>query len=203
VEGHLAREFQAHDARATSDCDTTDLLTWRRNKGKKVAIPPIPTSRVLMNGSERLPLALQDNLVIRQLDDETLVYDLDRDEAHCLNHTAALIWKQCDGKTSVAQAARLLKQELGTNVDADLVWLGINQLRRFHLVEPKKKGPAVSRRDLVLKYAPAALALPIVFSIIVPRVVDAASCGGPGAPCGGSNPPCCPGCGCDGICFCG
>jgi hypothetical protein len=156
-----------------------------------------------MKGTARLPRALRDNLVIREVDDETLVYDLDRDEAHCLNRTAALIWKQCDGKTTATQAARLLKRELGADVEADLVWLGIKQLRRFHLIETEQRTPAVSRRDLVLKYAPAALTLPLVLSIVVPTAVSAASCGMQGASCSApGDPPCCPGCGCDGTCFC-
>ena len=37
-----------------------------------------------MKSAARLPQARTDNLVIRELDDETLVYDMERDEAHCL-----------------------------------------------------------------------------------------------------------------------
>lgn len=154
-----------------------------------------------MKTDDRLPRALRVNLVVRELDDETLVYDLDRDEAHCLNQTAALIWTQCDGKTTAARAARHLKRKLRTRVDTDLIWLGIKQLRRFHLVEPEKNLPSVSRRDLVLKYAPAALTLPVVLSIVAPYAVSAASCGGQNAPCQ-SSAQCCPGCSCDGVCFC-
>ena len=156
-----------------------------------------------MNGATRLPQSRTENLVIRELDDETLVYDMDRDEAHCLNRTAALVWNQCDGKTTATQAARAVRRELEVPVDADIVWLAVNQLQRFHLVERPAPTPSVSRRDLVLKYAPVALALPVIMSISAPTPAQGASCGGQGAPCGGSNPPCCPGCGCDGICFCG
>jgi hypothetical protein len=35
-----------------------------------------------MKNAARLPKARTDNLVIRELDDETLVYDMERDEAH-------------------------------------------------------------------------------------------------------------------------
>lgn len=155
-----------------------------------------------MKNAARLPQARTDNLVIRELDDETLVYDMEREKAHCLNQTAALIWQQCDGKTTATQAARALGEELDTSVDADLVWLAVRQLQRFHLVEVSKNSPSVSRRDLVLKYAPLALALPVIMSINTPAPAQAASCGGPGATCGGTNPPCCAGCNCDGICFC-
>src|SRR5256885_6695216 len=112
-----------------------------------------------MKSALRLPRARRDNLIIRELDDETLIYDMDRDEAHCLNHTAALVWEHCDGKTTATQAARSLQSKLATGVDSDLVWLAVKQLQTFHLVEPMQRSPSVSRRDLVLKYAPAALAL--------------------------------------------
>jgi hypothetical protein len=155
-----------------------------------------------MKNAARLPRARTDNLVIRELDDETLVYDTERDKAHCLNQTAALIWQACDGKTTATQAARALGQQLETTVDADLVWLAVKQLQRFHLVDASGESPSVSRRELVLKYAPVALALPLIMSISTPAPAQAASCGGQGAVCGGSNPPCCPGCSCDGTCFC-
>jgi len=56
------------------------------------------------------PLARQDRLVVQELSEEVLVYDLDRHRAHCLNRTAALIWRHCDGSTSVAEMARRLPQ---------------------------------------------------------------------------------------------
>jgi len=146
-----------------------------------------------MKSAARLPRSRTDNLVIRELDDETLVYDTERDEAHCLNQTAALVWEQCDGKTTAAQAARSLQSKLDASVDADLVWLAIKQLQRFHLVESSGKSPSVSRRDLVLKYAPAALALPVIMSISAPTPAGISSCTPGGSLCGGQLPPCCPG----------
>ena len=151
-----------------------------------------------MKNAARLPKARTDNLVIRELDDETLVYDVERDEAHCLNQTAALVWQQCDGKTTATQAARELRKELETTVDPDLIWLAVKQLQRFHLVDVSSKPPSVSRRDLVLKYAPLALSLPVIMSISAPTAAQGASCGGVGAPCGGANPPCCSGLSCFG-----
>lgn len=144
-----------------------------------------------MKNDGRLPRALTTNLVVRELDDETLVYDVLRDEAHCLNLTASLVWQLCDGKRTAAQAARLLQEKLSTPVDSDLVWLAVKQLQRFHLVDRERKSPTVSRRDLVLKYAPAALALPVIISITAPTAVQAATCAPLGADC--SVLPCCPG----------
>ena len=149
----------------------------------------------------RLPRSRTENLVIRELDDETLVYDMDRNEAHCLNRTVALVWNQCDGKTTAAQAARVLTRGLDTHVDVDLVWLAVRQLQRFHLVDVAGKSPSVSRRDLVLKYAPLALALPVILSISAPTAAGVASCAQACQQCGGNFPDCCPPLSCDGICF--
>ena len=132
-----------------------------------------------MKSTAALPRARKDGLVIKELVNETLVYDLERDEAHCLNQTAALVWKCCDGKTTVVRMAGLLQDQLDTSVNADVVWLAIKQLQRFHLVESYDEDtvamPTVSRRNLVLKYAPAALVLPLIMSISAPAAAQAAS----------------------------
>lgn len=131
-----------------------------------------------MKDAAVLPHARVDGLVIQELDDETLVYDLERGVAHCLNQSAALIWKRCDGKTTVAGMVSVLKKKLHSSADADIVLLAVKQLQRFHLVESSKPMPAarsVSRRDLVLKYAPAALALPVIMSISAPTPATAGS----------------------------
>ncbi|HVS81067.1 MAG TPA: PqqD family protein [Pyrinomonadaceae bacterium] len=132
-----------------------------------------------MKSAAALPRARKDGLVSKELHGETLVYDLERDEAHCLNQTAALVWKRCDGKTTVAKMAALLQQQLGASVDVDIVWLAIKQLERFHLIENGEETrivvPSVSRRALVLKYAPAALALPVIMSISAPAAAQAAT----------------------------
>ena len=45
------------------------------------------------NRPDQLPRARTSELIVKELPDETLVYDLANDKAHCLNHTAALVWK--------------------------------------------------------------------------------------------------------------
>src|SRR5882724_2362678 len=108
---------------------------------------------MLMRSNTRLPRALTKDFVIRELDDETLVYDTGRDKAHCLNRTAAMVWKQCDGSTTAKQAVRSLNRAFSIPVDEDVIWLAVKQLERFHLVQSNGKSPSVSRRNLVLKYA--------------------------------------------------
>jgi len=147
-----------------------------------------------MTSTAALPRARIDGLVIKELPNETLVYDLERDEAHCLNQTAALVWKHCDGKTTIAKMTSLLQAQLDTSANADVVWLAIKQLQRFHLVESYDEEtaamPSLSRRNLVLKYAPAALVLPLIMSISAPAAAQAATPG----PC--ATPPFAEGCPC-------
>lgn len=70
-----------------------------------------------------LPRARRENLVIRELPDELLVYDLDKDDGHCLNWTAAFVWKHCDGRTSVPEIARRLGQESRSEINEKVIWL--------------------------------------------------------------------------------
>jgi hypothetical protein len=155
--------------------------------------------------SKVLPLARTDQLVVRELPDELLVYDLERHKAHCLNKASAIVWKNCDGKMTVAEAARLLERELAVLVEDDVVWLALRQLRRFHLLEEESSAifeMKVTRRDLMRKYLPAALALPVILSISSPAAAQATSgCGSIGAACG-PGAPCCPGLSCNAVTGC-
>ena len=152
-----------------------------------------------------LPLARTDQLVVQELPDEVLVYDLERHAAHCLNKASAAVWKRCDGRPTDAEMTRRLGRELSAPVDEDVVWLALGQLRKYHLLEeeggdiPLRK---VSRRDLVRKYLPAALAVPLILSVPAPTPAQAASkCAGAFEPCSFPDNPCCPGLSCDTICF--
>ena len=144
-----------------------------------------------MKDSAALPHARTKDLVIRELGDETLIYDLKNDRAHCLNGTAAFIWKSCDGKTTAAKTARDMGKALRVPADTGVVWLALEELERINLLENYKKpgdGNLVSRRALMLKYAPAALALPLIMSISAPTAAQTGSC---------VCPNCCPGFCCD------
>ena len=156
------------------------------------------------------PRARTEKLIIKDLSDETLVYDLESDKAHCLNSTAALVWKNCDGRATVADIAHLLGQPTQTADDESVVWLALDQLEKFQLLQSPVMKPAnvaaLNRRDWVRKVGLAALALPVIISIAAPAAHAQASCvnpGGraPGAACG-SNNQCCTGvcCGTTGPC---
>jgi hypothetical protein len=136
---------------------------------------------------KKFPKARTAKLVVQKFNDELLVYDRQRHEAHCLNQTAALIWKQCDGRTSVAEISRRLKEDSGaeTNIDEQIVWYGLEQLERDNLLEPGLDAslrvlPTVSglnRRQMMRALGlTAAIALPLVTSMVAPTAAQAATC---------------------------
>ena len=53
----------------------------------------------------QLPKSRMQDIVVRKLADETLVYDRKTLQASCLNSLAADVWERCDGETSVAAIA--------------------------------------------------------------------------------------------------
>jgi len=129
-----------------------------------------------------------EGLVVQPLSDEMLVYDLERHKAHCLNHTAALIWKRCDGQTSVAELMRMLERELQTPIPEVVVWQALRQLGTARLLTerlpPPHDGVRISRREVVRKLGwGAAVALPLVTSIVAPTAAEAATCLSSGASC--------------------
>ena len=129
-----------------------------------------------------VPHARAEGLVAEELPDEMLVYDLDRHKAHCLNHTAAMVWKHCDGKTPVRDIALILRDQLNTPVDEEIVWFSLDQLSKAHLLrEPVKRTsskPGLSRRELIRRVGiTAALAVPLVTTILAPTAFAALSCG--------------------------
>ena len=119
-------------------------------------------------------------LVVQELSGEVLVYDRERNKAHCLNSTAALVWNHCDGKTSVAQITRAIEREIKAPVDEDVIWLGVDQLSKTHLLQERARVPenksGLSRREVMKRIGlAAAVALPVVTSIMAPTAAQAAS----------------------------
>ena len=134
------------------------------------------------------PCARKADLIVKEMPDEVLVYDLVRDKAHCLNRTAALVWNYCDGKTSVEKMTGRLSKELQAPVDERVVWLALNQLDKNHLLEESVASPPVmagiNRREVIRALGVAAVvAVPVITSIVAPTPAQAATCTGPGTAC--------------------
>ena len=130
-----------------------------------------------MNTSQR-PTARKAGLVIQEVPDEVLVYDLETNKAHCLNQSAAIIWRSCDGTNTVSEIAELVGAQAGGKVTEDFVWLAIDQLSQNRLLENEIavdfKGR--SRRDAIKKIGLATMvALPVIASLVAPQSALAAT----------------------------
>ena len=138
--------------------------------------------------SALLPRARQEGLVIEEVAGETLVYDLERHRAHCLNRTAALIWQRCDGQTTMAEMLRLLRENEAPAAE-ELVQHALQELDRLRLLAACPpawaQGKRMSRRALLRKLGLAtAVSVPLITSIVAPTAAQAASCLPSGAACG-------------------
>ncbi|MFN2468782.1 MAG: PqqD family protein [Gaiellaceae bacterium] len=133
------------------------------------------------------PQARKDGLVVRELPDEILVYDLEKHEAHCLNETAAAVWNHCDGETSPSEIGFRLARQFATPVDEDVVWLALEDLGKLQLLETPvtRPTPGLTRGDVIRRAGLVAsvLAVPAVFSMAAPTaragVCNAACAGDP------------------------
>jgi hypothetical protein len=126
-----------------------------------------------------IPQARENGLVLQELEDELLVYDLDRHKAHCLTGAAGLVWRHCDGKTSVSELTTLLQKEYRAPVDEEVVWVALQRLGKAHLLRERVTPPTdasfrSSRRDLMRKLS--VVGGIAVISIIAPQAANAATC---------------------------
>ena len=151
------------------------------------------------------PQSRRSGLLIRELPDELLVYDQEQHRAHCLNRTAALIFRQADGTRTPLDLARFLAP-VGS-ADEGVVTLALEQLAAAGLLEavPSAAEDAVpdagmSRREVARRVGlAAAILLPAVMSIVAPTPAEAAATcvtdcltplQPPGTPCTPTTPPC-------------
>lgn len=126
------------------------------------------------------PKSRQSNLVIKDLGKELLTYDLNNNQACCLNHTAKLVFNLCNGKRTVEEIRDLLSTELKSDFPEELIWLTLDQLKKFNLIEKKEtleidfKG--LSRRQVIKKIGlTTALAFPVISSLVAPSAAHAQS----------------------------
>jgi len=145
---------------------------------------------------QNVPRARTEGLSVQELAGETLVYDLDRHKVHSLNRTASAVWRMCDGHTDIRAMAERLETELSAPVTAAVVTMAVDQLADAQLLDSAagaSRPSGISRRDLIKRAGiAAAVALPVVTSIVAPRATEAASCLPPESGCS-TGSQCCSG----------
>jgi hypothetical protein len=124
---------------------------------------------------QRLPHARDGGLLCRNLPDGMMVfYDEERHRAHSLNRAASLVWRHCDGKTSAAEVARLLQEELNLPADEAVVRLALEQLEKAHLLRhrlsPPQEASPISRRSVIRR-----LGIAGALATLLPMVITTAA----------------------------
>lgn len=119
--------------------------------------------------------ARRTDLLVRDLGEETVVYDSERHQAHCLNAVASRVFGRCDGTQTVAAIAAAVGIPSSTVVHL-LDHLAHAGLLQEAPVPPPATSPA-SRRDVLRQAMVAAVVVPAVLSV---PVLAPAQAGGTG-----------------------
>ena len=131
------------------------------------------------------PRARQNGLTSEKMDDDLVVYDMEKACAHRLNRTAALVWLNANGERTVDELVLLMQEELEPAADENLVMYALDRLAAANLLEEPKPRSAdamrTSRRQFVRKVGlvgTLSLLLPGVMTIVAPTPAQAQSAGG-------------------------
>lgn len=133
----------------------------------------------MAENAEHQPTARSDGLLVEHVDAETVVYDSEGKQAHCLSPLAASVFARSDGRTSIPELARLASSDLNESVSVEHASEAVRQLEKLGLmVVPAAK--YFSRRTMVRKGAAvgaAVLAAPLVLTVGTAQA-QAANCNG-------------------------
>jgi hypothetical protein len=123
------------------------------------------------------PAARDQGLLIESVGDETVIYDLETKQAHCLKALAAAAFTYADGKNTAADIAELASYRLGQPVTEAEVEDAISQLGDCGLLDTALViHDGLSRREAVKRIgaiAGAVAAAPLITSIIAPTAAMA------------------------------
>ena len=116
----------------------------------------------------------------RQVGDELIVYDSETHQAHCLNYSATAVWKSCDGQTTVSEMVATVQKDL-PGIDKQILLMALLELQKAGLLVKgtfsTDQHSSLSRRNALRRIGKvAAVALPVVTSLLVPTPSMAASC---------------------------
>jgi hypothetical protein len=125
------------------------------------------------------PAARRREVIVQELDQETMVYDIERQECHLLNPLAAIVFRHADGETPLGGLAVRAAERLGADVGPTQIEVALDELARVHLLDsPETESaarPSLTRRAAAKRLATLVLATPLVTSLIAPTPAMAAS----------------------------
>ncbi len=112
-------------------------------------------------------------LLVHELPDETVVYDLNQHQAYCLGRATAAVWRHCDGTNSIADISARIAAELGLPEPDAVVGIALEELSRASLLAATYASPLKGsvRRTVLRQFA----AMLVISTIMAPVVGDPAS----------------------------
>lgn len=120
----------------------------------------------------KLPLTRTQNIIVKNVGKELLVYDLSTNIIYRLNETSAIIYCACNGKTTFED---LISKNKFTE---ELIYFSLQELQKENLVQGADLTyfGALSRREVIRKVGLATLlALPVISSMLAPSSTQAQS----------------------------
>ena len=141
------------------------------------------------------PVARTEGLLVETVGEETVVYDLNTKEAHCLKGLAASVFMYADGSRTASEIAELVAYRLNTPVAESEVADAVGQLESCALLDagPLLVRNGISRREAVGKFAKlagVATATPLIATVMAPAASAAGSQLQEGQCCGSSTTTC-------------
>ena len=119
------------------------------------------------------------DIVVQKSGRETLIYDMLRNKAFCLNEISSLVYELCDGSRTSRQISGELGAHLKTPIGEEFVGLALSQMAEHGLIkgETFEDASVVSRRKVIKKLGVTSLiVLPSISLIIAPKAIAAQSC---------------------------
>ncbi len=142
--------------------------------------------------SELRPAARSEQLIVEKVGDETVIYDLDSKEAHCLKALAAVVFDCADGASNASDIAELASYRLARPVTEAEVLESLAQLDDSSLlVQPSpSEQNGVSRRQALRTFAAAGAGTILVTTVSAPAALAWST----GSTCKALTPSCTPDC---------
>jgi hypothetical protein len=112
------------------------------------------------------PHARKTGVVVDEVDGEVLVYDLARNQGHCLGGITALVWRFADGQLTVEAILDRVRESSARDVTEDAVWSALERLFEAHLLVEPIAGPSLSfiqsRREMMRRIVTTESITPVV-----------------------------------------
>lgn len=111
---------------------------------------------------------IKENLLVQNLPDEILVFDVSTNKSYCLNETAKIVFNACDG----------VKTFNDVDLSEEIIYLSLDELKKNNLIQDNYGSPysGINRREVIRKIGLASMiALPVISSLSLPTAAAASS----------------------------